>query len=123
MMAERRTVVLYGDSVFMAGIESILADQPALDVIRKDAPFPEACQCRTSLHADIIIFDTNDARLDTLPSMTQLLIETPNIRVIGLDLKDNVMTVLCGRCQAGAAVEDLIEVIQVGEQIPEVCSL
>ena len=113
-MEERRVVVLYGASLFVAGVEASLRDRPGLDVVRIDAALPDAGRRLKSLRPDVIIFDSGDARLVALPDMTQLLRDNPGVLVIGLDLTNNEVTVVSSQQRSATKVEDLVEAIQMG---------
>jgi hypothetical protein len=56
-MEKRRTVVLYGNSLLMAGMEISLRDQPGLDVVRIDTTLPDAAQRLSALQPNVVIFD------------------------------------------------------------------
>lgn len=113
-MEEHWVVVLYGASLFVAGVETSLRDRPGLDVVRIDSALPDAGRRLKFLRPDVIIFDSGDARLDALPGMTQLLRENPGVMVISLDLTSNEVTVLSGQQRLATKVEDLIEAIRMG---------
>ncbi|MCZ7574278.1 MAG: hypothetical protein M5U01_37480 [Ardenticatenaceae bacterium] len=107
-------VVLYGASLFVAGVETSLRNRPRLDVERIDAALPDARQRLNALRPDVIIFDSSDARLGTLPGMTQLLRENPGVPVIGLDLTSNEVTVLSSQQWSATTIEDLVAAIRMG---------
>lgn len=113
-MEEQWVVVLYGASLFVAGVGTCLRDRRDLDVVRIDSALPDAGQRLKSIHPDVIIFDSGDARLGTLPGITQLLRENPGVLVIGLDLTSNEVTVLSGQQRSATRAEDLVEAIRMG---------
>ncbi|MFQ5854340.1 MAG: hypothetical protein ACE5LU_01670 [Anaerolineae bacterium] len=113
-MEERWVVVLYGASLFVAGVETSLRDWPGLDVVRVNTTLTDAGQRLKSLHPDVIIFDSSDAWLGSLPGMTQLLRENSGALVIGLDLTSNEVTVLSGQQRPATKAEDLVEAIRMG---------
>lgn len=112
-MKEQQVVALYGNSLFLAGVETSLRDRPEFDVVRIDATLLNAEQTLKSLQPKVIIFDCGDALLDTLPGMTQLLKGSPGVIVIGLDLTSNDITVLSGQSHSAMRVEDLVEAIRM----------
>lgn len=112
-MKEQQVVALYGNSLFLAGVETSLRNREEFDVVRIDTTLLNVEQRLKSLHPNVIIFDCGDARLDTLPGMTQLLKESPGVIVIGLDLTSNDVIVLSGQSHSATRVEDLIEAIRM----------
>jgi len=118
-MEKRRTVVLYGNSLLIAGVEVSLRDQPGLDVVRIDATLPNVVQRLGALHPDVIIFDlTTPPSTLQLPSSNfhpppSLLHEHPGIALIGLDLNSNKALVLSGQEHTVLAANDLAQVIQL----------
>ena len=125
-MEEQHVVVLYGNSLFMAGVEASLRGQPGLDVVRIDATFPNPVQRLDALHPDVIIFDLTappstlpafgyaQARLPTsnLHSPFSILQKHPGLSLIGLDLNSNQVLVLSGQQHTVLAADDLAQVIQ-----------
>lgn len=115
-MEAQRVIVLYGASLFVAGVETSLRDRPGLEVVRIESTLPDTGQRLKSLRPDVIIFDSSEARLDALPGMTQLLREHPGVLVIGLDLTSDEVTILSGQQRSVTKAEDLVEVIQLGTE-------
>ena len=118
-MKERRTVVLYGNSLLMAGVEVSLRDQPGLDVVRIDATLPNVAQSLSALQPDVVIFDLtsppSNLQLPTsnLHFPSSILQEHPGISLIGLDLNSNKVLVLSGQEHTVLAANDLAQVIQL----------
>jgi DNA-binding NarL/FixJ family response regulator len=113
-MDTRRTVVLYGASLFIAGMEACLRNRPGLDVVRVNAEVPGERRRLAALQPDAIIFDWDDASLGGLPGITQLLRDSPGVRIIGLDLTSNAVTILSGQQQLVTRVEDVADAIRAG---------
>lgn len=110
-MKEQQLVALYGNSLFLAGLETSLKNTPQFDVVRIDANLLNAERYLESLCPSVIIFDQGDAPLNTWPNMTQLFKEHPGVIAIGLDLTSNNVTILSGKSRSATRVEDLVEVI------------
>jgi hypothetical protein len=112
MMDTRRTVILYGASLFMAGMEACLRGQPGLDIVRIDAEVPADRRRLAALQPDALIFDWGDASLGGLPGVTQLLRDIPDVLVIGLDLTSQAVTLLSGHQRVVTRVEDVADAIR-----------
>ena len=50
-------VVVYGASLFMAVIEAVLKNQPGFNVIRIDPAQPNAPQCLSAFHPEVVFVD------------------------------------------------------------------
>ena len=113
-MEEQHVVVLYGNSLFMAGVEASLRGQPGLDVVRIDATFPNPVQRLDALRPDVIIFDltTSNSPFSNLDFPSSILQEHPGLSLIGLDLNSNQVLVLSGQQHTVLAADDLAQVIQ-----------
>ena len=115
-MEEQHIVVLYGNSLFMAGVEASLRGRHGLDVVRIDTTLPDAVQRLDALRPDVVIFDLTapDSPLALRPSpfAISFLSEHPGISLIGLDLNCNAMTVFSSQQHTVLTANDLAQVIQ-----------
>jgi len=115
-MKEQHIVVLYGNSLFMAGVEASLRGRHGLDVVRIDATLPDAAQRLDALRPDVVIFDLTapDSPLAIRHSQFAIsfLSEHPGISLIGLDLNSNTMIVFSSQQHTVLTANDLAQVIQ-----------
>jgi hypothetical protein len=115
-MADIRKVVLYGNSVFMAGVEAGLKNRDEIEVVHIDASLPDAVQDLDVLGPVAIIFD--------LSSPPPLRLGLPFIRehlslpLIGLDVTSNTVLVLSCQQYTALTVDDLAQVIQAHLSTP-----
>jgi hypothetical protein len=109
-----RRVILYGSSLFVAGVEACLCGQPGLVVTRIDPALPGDIRGLPALRPDAIIFDYGDADMATLPGVAQLLRTIPGVLIIGLDLTSQAVTVLSGQQRVVTRVEDVADAIRAG---------
>lgn len=109
MVIERRRVVLYGSSVFMAGLEASLRQQPALDVERVDISRESADEELGSRRPSVVIFDLTSPQALAFPlqSLIALLRERVDLSLIGLDPNSATAIVLSGRQHPVLSAEDL----------------
>jgi len=109
-MAEQRKVVLYGNSLFIAGVEASLRDRDELNVMRIDATLPGAGQCLSAFCPDAIIFDLAAPHSEfVLPFLREHL----DLPLIGLDVTSNTVIVLSSRQYTAQTADDLAQVIQI----------
>jgi hypothetical protein len=115
-MADIRKVVLYGNSVFMAGVEASLKSRDEIEVIHIDASLPDAVQELDVLNPVAVIFD--------LSSPPPLRLGLPFVRehlglpFIGLDVTSNTVLVLSCQQYPALTVDDLAQVIQAQLSTP-----
>ncbi|HBY98103.1 MAG: hypothetical protein M5U01_16880 [Ardenticatenaceae bacterium] len=108
-MEEQPTVVLYGKSLLMAGLEVSLRRQPGLEVIRIDALTAGEEQAWEELRPDVVIFDVAAARLEGAFACLQ---EHPGVVLIGLHPASPQVTTLSTQQYPARTVKDLAQVIQ-----------
>jgi hypothetical protein len=108
IMKEQCRVALYGNSLFMAGVESSLRGRPELDVVRVNDSLPGAAQRLCAVCPDVVIFDLTAHEAFAF----SFLREHPGLPVIGLDLNNNALLVLHSQQRAARTVNELLQVIQ-----------
>jgi len=113
-MEERQTVVLYGNSLFVTGMETSLRGERGLDVVRIDATLPSAAQCLDALRPDVVIFDLTapNSPSSNLHSPSSILQEYPGLPLIGLDPNSDTVVVFSSQQHTVLTTNDLAQVIQ-----------
>lgn len=110
-MQEQHLVVLYGNSLLMAGVEASLRGRPDLDVVRIDTALPDAGERLNALRPDVVIFDL------TAPHYSEFAIpflrDHPGLSLIGLDPNSKTVTVLSNQRYTARTVNELAQVIQM----------
>ena len=108
-MTDIRKIVLYGNSLFMVGVEAGLKGKDGLDVLRIDATLPGAGQRLNALRPAAVVFDLADPPSGfVLPFLREHL----GLPLIGLDVSSNTVTVLYSQGYTATTVADLAQVIQ-----------
>ena len=105
-MEKKRRVVVYGNTVVLAGIEaSIILDQ-GCEVVPH--PWPMDRQALCTLDPDVVIFE-----LDAVPSEFPYTLsrERPGLLLIGIDPETNQALLWYGQKAEGWTSQDLAEVI------------
>ena len=100
-------VVIYGNSIFMAGVETILRDQPGVDVTRL-APDIRSLPDFGCLKPDVILYDS------TAPEAAlalRFLQQHPDVTLIGLDVDGDKAVVVSGREHTMVTTDDLAQVV------------
>ena len=108
-MEIRTRVVVYGNSLHMAGIAASLKANQSLEVVCVDPHSPTARQTLSELNPAVIVFDLCDP-----PACLELtlLCEKPGVLLIGVDPARDEILVLSGRLQKALSVSHLEHIIQ-----------
>jgi hypothetical protein len=109
-MADTRKVVLYGNSVFMAGVEASLKSRDEIEVVHIDASLPDAAQDLDVLDPVAVIFDLSSP--PPLGFGLPFIREHLGLPFIGLDVTSNTVLVLSCQQYTALTVDDLAQVIQ-----------
>ena len=106
-MGKPLKVLLYGDTLVLAGLEASLAAYPALELICLDTPDAgEHALC--ALRPDVVIFDTGAAQ----PAFQYALVEKlPDLLLVGIDASSNRALAWSGKQLCELSTGDLVEVI------------
>jgi hypothetical protein len=101
-------VVLYGGSVFLAGIQAQLERDRTLELLALGAGQADAMNLIHSLRPRAVVFDLTMAQPDfAIP----LLREQPDLLLIGMDPSLDEMLVISTRPAQARAVNDLVRLI------------
>ena len=108
-MEERRRVVLYGDSLVLAGMGASLKAYPGIELICLAAQPPAEVQQLWALRPAVVILDLGAVPPD-LP--VSLLREQPELLLIGVDAAGDKLLVLSGQQAHSLTTEALVQVIE-----------
>jgi hypothetical protein len=106
---EYMRVVVYGNSLSMAGIAASLKAEAGLAIVPIDPHDPTARQMINEIDPAVIAFDLNE------PSMGLdifLLRERPGLLLIGVDLASDKLLVLSSHASQAQCMADLIDIIR-----------
>ena len=108
-------VVIYGHSIFMAGVETILRGQPGMAVTRL-SPDLTGLGDLSGLRPDVILYD---ATAPEAALVLRFLNKHPDVTLIGLEGHGHKAVVVSGREQAVVTTDDLAKVVLARTE--EVC--
>ncbi len=114
-MAADRCLVLYGSSVFLAGIQAMLADGLARDasaplqLISVEAGQPDAAPLVRARRPQAVLFDLAEGLPDFIAAALR---EQPDLLLIGVDPSADEALVLSVKPQRALSVADLMNVIR-----------
>jgi hypothetical protein len=108
-MAASRGLVLYGDSVFLAGLKAALSRYSALSPITIESGRHSISAQIQALNPRAIVFDLSAAHPEFVLG---LLYERPDMLVIGVDASSDEILVLSLRKEHVSSIADLVNVIR-----------
>jgi hypothetical protein len=110
-------VVVYGNSLNMAGIVASLKSDPTLEVLCVNIDSPKTLQSVDENEITAIVFDLSDPplRLDVT-----FLRDLPGILLIGVDFSSDEMLVLSSQPEQALSVADMVNVIRQKDAIVKI---
>jgi len=108
MVANSR-LVLYGSSVFLAGIKAQLEHSAEIELITMEASPADAADQVRVCQPQVVLFDLSVGYPDFAVA---LLHEQPGLLLIGVDPNSDELLVLSSRPQQALSMSDLVHVIQ-----------
>lgn len=107
-MVPSSRLIVYGNSVFLAGIKTQLEQVPALELFAMEAAQTKVVDRMCACQPQAVIFDLSMGYPDFALS---LLHELPGLLLIGVDPNSNEMLVLSGQQERAVTLTDLLKVI------------
>jgi DNA-binding NarL/FixJ family response regulator len=108
----RRVFILSSHALFSHGVESLLRQEPGLEIVGRETDVDRAIERIQELRPDVVIFDNNDPEADFRPVVMRILREGLGTKVIGLNLRDNTVCIYRGEQRVLKEVKDLVEAIE-----------
>lgn len=96
-----KQVLLYGTSIFLAGLAAELQKRPDVEV---------RCQSDLTGLLDLGAVDAAVVDLDDTPAagVLALLRARPDLRIVGVNASNSTLTVLTGRVYMASTMDDLV---------------
>jgi hypothetical protein len=113
-MKTKRTVLIFGGSLILATIGTFLQNREELEVVHIDANVPGSFDLVQAISPDVILFDLATLHTDTALSFLEV---QPRLLLVGINLINGTMLVLCGHYAPAMTVDDLFQTI-LREDLP-----
>lgn len=107
-MADITRVVIYGSSLYMAGLAASLKTDPSLDVTHIHSGSLDFEQCRQAQAPAAIVFDIDELSSDRL--LIQLR-ACPGLTLIGVDAASEDILLLSGQQVRAATISDMVQLV------------
>jgi DNA-binding NarL/FixJ family response regulator len=114
MMSAKPCLVLYGNSVFLAGIQAELERAPTLELLTIESGRPDVLHLLRERKPCAVLFDLG---MDQPSFATAILRELPHLLMIGVDPSSDEMLVLTSHPVQALAVRDLVPLILEASQL------
>ena len=114
-MAASPCVVLYGNSLFLAGIRAELVGQADFELLTVAADHPDAVGLIRQHGPTAVVFDLAAAQPDFSVALLQ---DRPGLILIGVDPSSDKVLVLSGRQEQPASAADLLQALAVRGRVP-----
>ena len=108
-MAAPPCVILYGNSVFLAGIRADLTGRAEFEMLIVEPDCPDAARLIASHRPVAVLFDLAAAQPDFAIALVR---DRPDLLLIGVDPSSDEMLVLSSYPARALSVADLINVIR-----------
>jgi hypothetical protein len=112
---QQKQVILYGDSLILAGVQASLGAFPDLEVITLDPALEKAEASLRGLHPAAVIFD----RSSTM-DIPMALMRQPGLLLISVDVSSDEMEILSGSSRRALSATDLANVISQADNPSEI---
>ncbi len=107
-MTERQKVILYGDTVILAGLQASLSNSPNLEILSLDGSPVELAEALHQLHPAALIFDLGSVQ----PDFPLTILQQSTLLFIGIDPDSHQALVWAGQQIQELSMPDLVGMIQ-----------
>jgi DNA-binding NarL/FixJ family response regulator len=107
----KRVFVLSRQSLFHQGIETLLTEEAGIEIVGQDTLPCDAVNAILTSKPDVVILNLDDPEPDLISPVLCVLRGEGNIRVIGMSLKNNNLSVFQGENKEIKNLEDLFNAI------------
>jgi DNA-binding NarL/FixJ family response regulator len=109
-MEKRQRVIVYGNTVVLAGIEARMRFDPNTEVIGYE--MADSQQDLAELHPDVVIFDLDETQPEFLQAQFQ---SQPDVLLIGIDPESHEV-LLTGQAAHSITLDQITRIIQSRER-------
>jgi DNA-binding NarL/FixJ family response regulator len=115
VIAVKRVFLFSSQSLFSEGIESLLRRELGLEIVGRETDVGRAIECIKEFQPDVVIMDSSDPQDDFMTAVMHILREDLEIKLIGLNLHNNTLSIYRGQQRLVRELKDLEEAIKVLE--------
>jgi hypothetical protein len=108
-MGTQQFFALFGESMFLDTVETLLADVPQVGIVRIHPSVSDLASRLLSFEPDMVIVDLNAPSLHFVVSFLR---ERPGAPILGLDLARSQAILLTGRLYSAPTADHLLALIE-----------
>ena len=112
-MSLTRRAVLFGNTIFLAGLAVQYANHPGLEIMMIDTGQPNAEQQLDACSPDVVVFDLTASQLIGTFHLVKM---NPGLVLLGVDATSDQVLVLSGHMSSVLTTDDLLKVIAGDEE-------
>lgn len=105
-----RVFILTSHPLFAESVETLLHEQPGLEVVGVGGAGPETFPRIEQVSPDVVVVGASGEEQERLVS--RVFRQVPGVKVVGLNLDDNRIHIYYQQLKVGRQVEDLVEAIR-----------
>lgn len=103
--------VLSKQTLFHQGIETLLTKESGIEIVGQDTLPCDAVNAILTCKPDVVILNLDDPEIDLISPVLCVLRGERNVRVIGMSLQNNNISVFQGHNKEISDLEDLFDAI------------
>ncbi len=111
----KRVFMLSCHPLFSQGVETLLRQEPGLELVGREMDVEKALERIKELRPDVVILDSSNPKFDPIPGLIGSMRGFPGITVIGMNLTDNRICVFRWEEWIAQGVQDLTKAINAFE--------
>ena len=108
----KRVFILSRQSMFSGGIEALLSQEEGIEIVSRDTDLSASLECIRKSDPDVVIINCDDPDPELTMTVMDILRDRLGIRVIGLSLRNNQISIYRGEKKDVRQVEDLLMAIE-----------
>ncbi len=113
----RRIFMISSQLMFSRGVENLLRGQANLEILGRETDAAKAVLQIRELQPDVVILDSKDLASAPSSIIANILKEAPGVKVITLNLANELIRIYHGEQRTAQCIDDLVDVIE--EDAPE----
>jgi len=105
-----RIYIIASHPLFAQGVSSLLEAQPDIQVFGLSEYSPDTLRDIEALQPDVVVIDSEQSIRGQITD--ELLCKIPGLKLVGLSLEEDNITITYSQQKTGAAVEDLVSAVR-----------
>ncbi len=104
--------MLSSHPLFSQGVETLLRQREGFQIVGHENDADKAIEVLKQLSPDIVVLDTSAPSPDSCQVILSILNASPEIKIIGMNLENNTISIYSGEQRIVHQVQDLMQAIE-----------